>query len=107
MYNYFLVLIDQTKQEGSPPGESQEAKPKHEEGRESARPSRPAVSRTMDTHKFSSATAVSSLGVFYMPLLFFSATHLVLSFFLISVALSLPSFNLQSYKKAIDEVSDT
>ncbi|XP_026194834.1 TRAF2 and NCK interacting kinase a isoform X3 [Anabas testudineus] len=33
---------DQTKQEGSPPGESQEAKPKHEEGRESARPSRPA-----------------------------------------------------------------
>uniref|UniRef100_A0A7N6FIH3 non-specific serine/threonine protein kinase n=1 Tax=Anabas testudineus TaxID=64144 RepID=A0A7N6FIH3_ANATE len=35
---------DQTKQEGSPPGESQEAKPKHEEGRESARPSRPAGS---------------------------------------------------------------
>ncbi|KAE8290230.1 TRAF2 and NCK-interacting protein kinase [Larimichthys crocea] len=32
----------QTKQEGSPPGANQEAKPKQEEGRESARPSRPA-----------------------------------------------------------------
>ncbi|KAM6917973.1 TRAF2 and NCK interacting kinase a isoform 2-T2 [Lycodopsis pacificus] len=32
----------QAKQEGSPPGASQEAKPKQEEGRESARPSRPA-----------------------------------------------------------------
>ncbi|KAM9354582.1 TRAF2 and NCK interacting kinase a isoform 1-T1 [Pholidichthys leucotaenia] len=32
----------QTKQEGSPPGVNQEAKPKQEEGRESARPSRPA-----------------------------------------------------------------
>ncbi|XP_031703834.1 TRAF2 and NCK interacting kinase a isoform X5 [Anarrhichthys ocellatus] len=30
------------KQEGSPPGANQEAKPKQEEGRESARPSRPA-----------------------------------------------------------------
>uniref|UniRef100_A0A3B3CCT6 non-specific serine/threonine protein kinase n=1 Tax=Oryzias melastigma TaxID=30732 RepID=A0A3B3CCT6_ORYME len=32
----------QTKKEGSPPGANQEAKPKQEEGRESARPSRPA-----------------------------------------------------------------
>ncbi|XP_068558405.1 TRAF2 and NCK-interacting protein kinase-like isoform X10 [Cebidichthys violaceus] len=32
----------QAKQEGSPPGANQEAKPKQEEGRESARPSRPA-----------------------------------------------------------------
>ncbi|XP_054470287.1 LOW QUALITY PROTEIN: TRAF2 and NCK interacting kinase a [Anoplopoma fimbria] len=32
----------QAKQEGSPPGANQEAKPKKEEGRESARPSRPA-----------------------------------------------------------------
>ncbi|XP_034433034.1 TRAF2 and NCK interacting kinase a isoform X17 [Hippoglossus hippoglossus] len=32
----------QTKQEGSPPGANQEAKSKQEEGRESARPSRPA-----------------------------------------------------------------
>ncbi|XP_062253703.1 TRAF2 and NCK interacting kinase a isoform X1 [Platichthys flesus] len=32
----------QTKQEGSPPGANQEAKAKQEEGRESARPSRPA-----------------------------------------------------------------
>ncbi|XP_035465270.2 TRAF2 and NCK interacting kinase a isoform X10 [Scophthalmus maximus] len=32
----------QTKQEGSPPGANQEAKCKQEEGRESARPSRPA-----------------------------------------------------------------
>ncbi|XP_041668348.1 TRAF2 and NCK interacting kinase a isoform X2 [Cheilinus undulatus] len=32
----------QAKQEGSPPGANKEAKPKQEEGRESARPSRPA-----------------------------------------------------------------
>ncbi|XP_061598987.1 TRAF2 and NCK-interacting protein kinase-like isoform X13 [Cololabis saira] len=34
--------LGQIKQEGSPPGANQEAKPKQEEGRESARPSRPA-----------------------------------------------------------------
>ncbi|XP_062296023.1 TRAF2 and NCK interacting kinase a [Scomber scombrus] len=34
--------LSNTKQEGSPPGANQEAKPKQEEGRESARPSRPA-----------------------------------------------------------------
>ncbi|KAM6912341.1 TRAF2 and NCK interacting kinase a isoform 5-T6 [Xenentodon cancila] len=34
--------LSQSKQEGSPPGANQEAKPKQDEGRESARPSRPA-----------------------------------------------------------------
>ncbi|KAF3845204.1 hypothetical protein F7725_008367 [Dissostichus mawsoni] len=34
--------VGQAKPEGSPPGANQEAKPKQEEGRESARPSRPA-----------------------------------------------------------------
>uniref|UniRef100_H3CG42 non-specific serine/threonine protein kinase n=1 Tax=Tetraodon nigroviridis TaxID=99883 RepID=H3CG42_TETNG len=36
------VYVGQAKQEGSPPGANQEAKSKQEEGRESARPSRPA-----------------------------------------------------------------
>lgn len=73
----------QTKQEGSPPGANQEAKPKQEEGRESARPSRPAVShaRQTDTHSHSlSITEVSSVGIFYRPPLPFPAIHLVLHF---------------------------
>lgn len=104
------VYIGQAQQEGSPPGANQEAKSKQEEGRESARPSRPAVRNASHpkchhthTHVHTHAHAFcldSPLWKSPSPL-FFSAIHRqpLLHFFLF-----VPLF-LQSYKKAVDEVS--
>lgn len=105
MCNYCLALIGQAKQEGSPPGANQEAKPRQEEGRESARSSRPAVSHTTQTHTFTFYhSSLPSGNLLQAPSPFFCYSSG-------SVFLSLPPslcpFILQSYKKAIDEVSDT
>lgn len=66
----------QPKQEGSPPGANQEAKSKQEEGRESARPSRPAVSQ--NTRLRSAAAVSSAKNLLQASLSLFSAAHPVL-----------------------------
>lgn len=103
------MYTGQAQQEGSPPGANQEAKTKQEEGRESARPSRPAVRnishpKCHPTHTHTQACLLSG----FSPLEVSEP-----SFFLCSLSvaaltfLSLCPFILQSYKKAIDEVSYT
>uniref|UniRef100_A0A672I870 non-specific serine/threonine protein kinase n=1 Tax=Salarias fasciatus TaxID=181472 RepID=A0A672I870_SALFA len=87
-----FVLKGLAKQEGSPPGANQEAKSKQEEGRESTRPSRPAVSLTAETHTLTSLTPVLSLVSLYRPPPHFFYYSSGLSFFLYFLLSSFPSF---------------
>lgn len=99
----FVCFIGQINPVGTPPGANEEVKPKQEEGRESARPSRPAVSpaEQIDNNFLSPLSEAFTLFLLYFFGGFFTI-HALLS---LSVSAPLSLSYLQSYKKAIDEVS--